>query len=141
MNYEAFVSYFNEQDPYSSHNHIKLKHLEEGISEAEVVLTPKSFNRMQIMHGGLLFSLADVAAGTCVMTHGIQCVTLNTDIHFIKPGLSGTITAYAKELYHGGKTAICNVQIKDEKQTLLATATITMYLTGKPLPQEFFVES
>ena len=95
---------------------------------------PDRTNFMGTMHGGALFTLADVAAGTALISHGSLCVTLNSAINYIRPTSGGKLKAVAREMHCGAKIGVCDVTIFNEGNHVVCTCTYTMYMTGKPLP-------
>ena len=137
MDLFAFQKYFNEHDQFSVQNGIRLTHMQKGYAEAEMDVGPEKTNLLGTLHGGAYYTLADVAAGCSVIPYGRICVTLSADIHYLRPAVSGKITAYASVIQFGEKIGVCRVEIRDESQKILCISTITMYLTSKPIPQEF----
>lgn len=134
MDYEKFIEYFNEHDVFSRESGIRLKKIGDGFAEAELDFSSRRVNFMGTMHGGALFTMADVAAGSALLSHGSLCVTLNSAINYIRPASGGTLRAVAHETHCGSKIGVCDVTIFNEENHVVCTCTCTMYLTGKPLP-------
>ena len=80
MDYEKFIEYFNEHDVFSRESGIRLKKIGDGFAEAELDFSSRRANFMGTMHGGALFTMADVAAGSALLSHGSLCVTLNLSL-------------------------------------------------------------
>ncbi len=131
MDFRAFIEYFNTHDQFSIQNGIQLLTLQKGYAEVSMQYKPTYTNFMGTLHGGALFTLADVAAGCAIISHGFLCVTLTSSIHYLQTPSSETITAYAQAIYNSPHIGVSNVQIKDTSKTLLCTCTSTMYMTGK----------
>ena len=74
-----------------------------------------TLNFMGSVHGGALFTLADVAAGTAMIAHGHTCVTLNSTLSFIKPALSGRVPRRCQELHNGSRIGVMEVSVEDER--------------------------
>ena len=136
MDLKAFQDYFNQNDQFSVRSGVRLTHLQEGYAEAEIDFSPEVCNLMGTMHGGAYYTLADVAAGCAIIPYGKICVTLSTDMHYLRPASGGTVTAYATVLQHGGRIGVCSVEIKDRAGELLCSGTITMYITSKNIPED-----
>ncbi len=136
MDHQNFIDYFNSHDRFSIENGICLTKLGEGFAEAELYFDPACTNFMGTMHGGALFTLADVVAGTALLHHGSLCVTLSSSINYIRPSSSGKLRAVAHETHCGSKIGVCDVTIFNEGNHVVCTCTYTMYMTGKPLPEE-----
>ena len=106
----------------------------DGGATVELDLTPELLNPLGMAHGGTIFSLCDIAAGSAAASHGVIAVTLDSSIQFYRPGLPGTtLTANAYERKRGRTTAVYMVEVFDENQRHIADATFTMYYTGEKL--------
>ena len=73
----------------------------DGGATAELKLTPDVLNPLGMAHGGTIFSLCDIAAGSAAASHGVIAVTLDSTINFYRPGLPGTTltaNAYADDV-------------------------------------------
>lgn len=136
MDHQKFIDYFNGHDQFSIESGVRLTKLGQGFAEAEMDFSSKRTNFMGTMHGGALFTLADVVAGTALLSHGSLCVTLSTSINYIRPASSGKLRAVAHETHCGAKIGVCDVTIFNEGNHVVCTCTYTMYMTGKPLPAE-----
>ena len=133
MDYQKFIRYFNEHDEYSKNSGCRLTRIGDGFAEAEIDFSPGRTNFMGTLHGGALFTIADIVAGTALLSHGSLCVTLNSSINYIRPVSAGKLRAVARETHCGTKIGVCDVTIFNEKNHVVCTCTSTMYLTGKPL--------
>lgn len=107
---------------------IRLVDKREGYVKAEMEVSPSHLNPLGIIHGGCLFSLADTASGMAVMTYGQRVTTVSGNINFLRPGKAeGMMTAVAKVVKHGRTFSICDAEIFDDRDTLVATTTMTFY--------------
>lgn len=122
-------------EPFDKHNHIYLIGVEEGMAQVGLDIHPESLNRWGMPHGGLLFTLCDVASGIAVLTvRPESCVTLNGAIDFIAAGPSqGKLIATGRAKKVGGKTAFCESEIHEEAGKLIASGHSVMYFTGGEL--------
>lgn len=76
---EKLLAYGTKAEPFTVHNHIRVTDLQDGEARVELTLQPESLNRWGTAHGGILFALADIAAGTAVLTPcGRKCASLST---------------------------------------------------------------
>lgn len=137
MDLDAFLDYFNRNDAFSAYNGIRLKSLEKGHAAAEMDIGPDARNLMGTMHGGAYYSLADVAAGCAMIPYGKACVTLGADIHYLHPASEGTATAEARVVQYGGRIGVAEVEIKNGAGEILCICTVTMYITRKPIGNDF----
>ena len=65
---EKLLAYGTKAEPFTVHNHIRVTDLQDGEARVELTLQPESLNRWGTAHGGILFALADIAAGTAQRT-------------------------------------------------------------------------
>ena len=108
----------------------KILEFKEGYAKLELIPTEKSLNLYGNLHGGILFSLSDIAAAISCVSYNITCVTLSSSINYIKGSSLDTIIVESKVIHKGKTTLICNVTIKNSKEQLLSQATFTMFNTG-----------
>lgn len=135
MDHKKFITYINSFLGYNRHNGITLVELEEGHSVVEVKLTRESMNPQGSAHGGLMFSLADTAAGCACLSHGRVAVTLSGSANYLAPGKGAWLRAEALEQHYGSKTAVYRVIETDPTGKTVAEFTITYFLTDKTIEQ------
>lgn len=71
----------------------------DGKSEVRVEIDENKSNPYGIAHGGIIFTVMDTAAGAAERFRGgveRRLVTQCADIHYMKPGMKGTVTARGK---------------------------------------------
>lgn len=129
MDFEKFKAYFNEQDLFSRNSGMKLVELGEGYAKVELIIEDKSKNFMGSMHGGLLYTMADVAAGASMFFCGKQVVTLSAVTDYIKAAFSGKVIAEGKMIAYGKTLGRCEVEVRGEDGTLYCKSHITMFIT------------
>ena len=84
-----------------------------------------------ILHGGAIVSLLDSAAAFAVLTllePGVNTVTVDFTVHFLRPVSAGRIEASARVLRRGRRVAILSVEATDQNGVLVATATTTYFI-------------
>jgi acyl-CoA thioesterase len=134
MDQNKFIRYINSFLGYNHHNGIKLVALEEGRSVVEVQLTRDSMNPQGTAHGGLIFSIADTAAGCACISRGRSAVTLSGNVNYLRPGKGEYLRAEATEQHYGSKTAVYRVCITDPQQNKVAELVMTFFL-GEKMPE------
>ena len=115
--------------------HMRVVTLDEsGGATVELDLTDELLNPLGMAHGGTIFTLCDIAAGSAAASHGRVAVTLDSNIHYYRPGHPGTtLTAVAYERKRGKQTAVYMVEVHDNERRHIADATFTMFYTGDVL--------
>ncbi|CYV01393.1 Phenylacetic acid degradation-related protein [Streptococcus suis] len=106
------------------------------LNEKEVLLTTKvtekSLNPYGMAHGGFLFTLADSVAGLTTVARGAYSVTLQSNIHYMKAAkLGDTLSVIGSCTHDGSRTKVVEVKIENQDKQLLASASFTMFVTGK----------
>ena len=111
-----------------------IEELEDGGATVELDLTPELLNPLGMAHGGTIFTLCDIAAGSAAASQGTVAVTLDSTIHYYRPGRCGKkLTAVAYERKRGRKVSVYMVEVHDDEGKHIADATFTMFYTGATL--------
>lgn len=80
--------------------------------------------------GGAIFALCDIAMGSYFTLQKMRPVTLNSTIHFYRPGQLGSVlTAVVNKRKDGRTTSVYLVEVCDDQEKHVADATFTMYHT------------
>ena len=126
---ERFIAaYYANPSLFNAHNGIRLTDVDDLYGAVEVTLTPQSMNPMKTAHGGLIFSLLDVAAGVAARSGGRMTVTQNANIYFLRPGVNTEkLTAKGRVIKEGRHTGLCEAEIFMDDGTLIAKGTATVF--------------
>lgn len=116
---ETLKSYF-AQDAFAEYCGIELIEASEGRAVAVVTLEDKHLNGLKIVHGGLLFTLADLAFAAAAHTRGKAAVSINNSISYIKAAQGKVLRAEAAEVSRNSRIASYTVHIKDESRETIA---------------------
>ncbi len=117
-----------EKDALAKHLGIKLVEVKPGYAKATVKINKQLLNGAGVTHGGTIFSLADFTFGAASNSYGPLALALNVSIHFLKTTGEGAIlTATATEENITKKTGLYRMEVKDEKDTLIAVAEGQVY--------------
>ena len=134
---EKFKAYFNEHDRFSAKNGMRATEIREGYARVELTVGEESKNFMGSMHGGLLYTMADVAAGLAMVAYGKQVVTLNGSMEYIKAAYGGRVVAEGKVVACGKTIARCEVKLCGEDGTLYGKSHLTMFIMDNEIPETF----
>lgn len=103
-----------------------------GKCDMKLDITSDMLNVHHMIHGGVLFTLADSASGASCVSLGKKIVTLNSTINYIKAIGTGTILARGEVIHAGKSTMVTNVHIYEQSsKKLLCTASFTMFVIGQ----------
>ncbi len=86
----------------------------DGVAEVSLTMAEHLRNRGNMMHGGALFSLMDVAMGlACSSAHGFdrQSVTLECKINYIRAVAEGEVRCVARVLHAGRRSLVVEADI------------------------------
>lgn len=119
-----------QNNPFIQHNGMYVTSLDENRCEAELTVTAHSFNPFGTVHGGALFTLADLSCGVAARVDGRQYVTENADIVYLRPAVGEKITAAAEVLHRGRSRCVIEVKLCDEKERLVCSGTFAFFCKG-----------
>ncbi|MDR1132316.1 MAG: PaaI family thioesterase [Oscillospiraceae bacterium] len=125
--YDRMVDYMNTIPDFNYHNGIKLTALRDGYAECRAVLTPDSENAQGMAHGGLIFSLCDVAASYAAAYIDRRCVTQSAGIHFLRPARGSCLVARAEPIKVGKTVSVVTARAYDDEERLVAEATFSLF--------------
>jgi acyl-CoA thioesterase len=117
-------------DRFAAYTGIRLTKIDIGYAEAELELEEKHLNGVNIVQGGVYFTLADFAFAAASNSTGLVTVSINASISYFKPPKGKKLKAKATQVSSSRK--LCNyvVDIFDEDDTLLAKYNGTGYIKG-----------
>ena len=110
--------------------HMGLYTVEQGYGYCKVRLDiqKEHMNPIGSVHGGALFTMADEACGIAASTTGGICTTVDSHIEFLNAAIGVKyLTAEAKPKKIGKKIRSFIVEIKDERDRLIATADFIFF--------------
>ncbi len=118
-------------DGFAKHIGLIFKEIKPWEARAELKLNENVRNPLGGVHGGVLFSMADIVSGVAANAAGVQVTTLDSNIQFLAPALFGKseiLTAYAKCIKHGKNVVVMSVDITDNNEKLISTSTFTFFV-------------
>jgi uncharacterized protein (TIGR00369 family) len=109
--------------------------VEAGSAIVEMDVDGRHSNAMGAAHGGMLFLLADTAAGLAylaLLAEGESGTTVEMKINFLRPVWQTRLRAEARIVQQGATLSLAECDVRDSNQRLVARATATMMrLTGR----------
>ena len=119
---------FIAKDPYAKLLGAEIEIPAPGHSRVTVTVTEAMTNFHGITHGGLVFSLGDIAFAAASNSRGQTAVALNVDIAFLKASKPGDrLVAEAIEQHQSGRTALYDISVKDQEGNLVAKSQNLVY--------------
>jgi len=134
VDYERLRAYRNAKNSFGNRLGIYVEELRPGYARAVKTVTEEDLNPVDIPHGGVYFSMADIACGSAVAAHGNIAVTINSSFSFLKSAKLGDILmAEARELQGGKSICVLEARVTGQAGELLAVGTFTFRRTDKPI--------
>ena len=106
---------------------MKIEKISPECSEISMKITHGVTNLMGMVHGGMLYALADVVTGLTARADGRKYVTQSAHINFIRNVSEGTVYAKGILIRRGRSITIVRSEVTDEKGNLLADVTVDMF--------------
>ena len=125
-----------QSDSYAAHLGARLLEIRPGYAKVALELKPQHLNFMRMIHGGVIFSLADVAFGAAANSFGKKAMALSVGIDFLAaPETDGEITAEVELVSRAGKMGYYRMSVVDGKGRNIAQCRGWAYHTERPLQQ------
>jgi acyl-CoA thioesterase len=118
-NMEDIQRYFS-QECFASHSGMKLTEVSKGYAKAEMKIEKRHHNILGTVHGGAIFTLADMVFAAASNSYGTVAVAINADISFVKAAIEGTLYAEAKETSINPKISTYVVNVTDDRGDTVA---------------------
>lgn len=127
MDKQEYLNLVNTRCEYNKYNHIYTTDIGPDFSVVEVELRPESLNPLGMAHGGLVYSLCDVAAGVAVGQRAKTFVTLSGSLNFLRPGKGKRLRCEGRIIKPGRTVNVVETSVYDDSGTLTARGTFEIY--------------
>lgn len=121
---------FFSKDKFAAELGIKLIQSDLGFAVLQLIIRDTHKNSHGTVHGGVIFSLADCAFAVASNSYKVPSVAINTSMSYLKPAISGKLTAIAKEFSNTPSTGVYTVEVTDEENNLIAKFEGVAFHTG-----------
>ena len=98
-----------------------------------MLVEPHHLNGVGTVHGGALFTLADLAFAVACNAHGTVAVAVNVSISYLKAVTEGALLAEATEESKNRRLGLYTVRVTDASGDLVALFEGMAYRKGTPL--------
>ena len=131
---QQVVARMMQTDYFSQWMGVQILEVAEGYSKIQITLRKEMLNGFGIAHGGVTFALADSAFAFACNSDGKITVALDVSISFPKAGKEGDVLiAEAKLINKTNRTGLYLIEVKNQRDELVALFKGTCYKTGKKL--------
>ena len=123
----------NEKDKLISCFGMEIMEVKKGSAKVRMKVGKEHVNAADFCHGGVIFSVADVAFALACNSHGTLALALDMSISFLKAVPVGeTITAFCYERHAGKSTGSYSIEVTDSRGKLVALLKATAFRKGTP---------
>lgn len=106
---------------------IELDDVKEGWAKTSLRIRPDHLNGLGTVHGGVMFTLADIAFIAAASSRGSVTVSINNTIAYAKPPKGDIIYAECQEITSTNKLGTYNVNITDATGETIAVFQGTVF--------------
>ncbi len=128
--------FIEDNDRFASHSAIKLLEVNRGSATAEMEIKPFHLNASGTVHGAALFTLADLVLAAASNSRGRLALSIQASMNFFQAEREGKLTAMAEEIKKHPRLATYRVEIRNEKDELIADFEGTVYRKKEKFPPE-----
>ncbi len=129
----ATARIFFAKDRYAALTGIEIVEAGSGYCRARLKIKEKHLNAANIVQGGVLFTLADLAFAVASNSHGRLALAINVNISFLRSSTSGTLYATATEVGEPKRLGAYDVLITDEADGVVARFNGMVYRKDEAL--------
>ena len=131
------VSQMLKEDAFSQWMGVELIDVKPGFVHIEMIAKEEMLNGLNLLHGGISYSLADSALAFASNSRGRKAVSLETSISHLKPCHPGDrLIAKSTEDHIGGSTGVYHIRITNQRDELVALFKGTVFRTNKEWSNE-----
>ncbi len=116
---EAIKAFFRK-DLFAGFVGIELIEAGDGRARAQLEIRDHHLNGLGLVHGGAVFTLADLAFAAAANSRGRTAVAIHCSISYLKAATGGLLFAEAEEVSCGPKIAAYTIRITDASGELIS---------------------
>lgn len=109
-----------------------------GKATARVDAGAQHHNPHGFVHGAVLAAMVDTSMGAALMgllNADQRCSTIELHLRFLRPAVSGPLTAETTVIKHGRRIAHLESSVTEPSGRVIATATASFAIIDEPPPQ------
>lgn len=126
------LSTYSDRDLFANILGIKILEKLDGFCQVEMPITEKSYNAIGTIHGGCLYTLADIASGIAAGISGEAGPTIQGDMYFLRPIMdTEKLVCDANVIKSGRRIRVVEAEIKDDKGVEVARSIMQYMYLGK----------
>ena len=129
---ESIKEYFKRYN-FAEYCGIEILEVKAGYSKVKMDIREELLNGMNIVHGGAIFTLADMAFAAAANSHEKLSVSINANISFVTPARGEYLIAIAEETSINYKISTYNITVYNDKEDVVALCEGMAYIKKEKL--------
>lgn len=121
------------RDRYANLTGVEIVEAGSGFCRARMKIEDKHLNAANVVQGGAIFTLADLAFAVASNSHGQVAFSVNAHISYLQSVSSGTLYAVASEVGAPRKLGVYDVIVSDDQDRVVAKFNGMVYRKNKQL--------
>lgn len=109
-----FLRAFFRRDRFAAGAGVRLEEVRPGYARASMKVRDGHMNGADVVQGGAVFTLADLAFAVACNSHGNLALAVDVTISFLRPTRSGTLVAEAFEVARSRRLSRCEIKVADD---------------------------
>ncbi|PKN85740.1 MAG: hypothetical protein CVU51_08315 [Deltaproteobacteria bacterium HGW-Deltaproteobacteria-1] len=96
---------------------LSIEKLENGVCQSKLKIREDFLNKRKIVHGGIIYSMADISMGVAVystLKKDEETATIEIKINYLKPANKKVLICDAKIIQRGKQIAVIEAEIKSD---------------------------
>ena len=124
---------FFTNDRYASLTGVEIVEVRPGYCRASLAIEEKHMNAANVVQGGAIFTLADLAFAVASNSHGQMALAINVNISFLKSVSAGMLYAVATEVTEPARLGAYDVLVTSDEGEIVARFNGMVYRKNEPL--------
>ena len=130
-NCNDIISLIREQDTFAHKLGIEILEAQDGRSHVTMTMDETTANAIGNVHGGAIFSLADLAFATACNSEGVLSVAIESNIHYMAPCQSqGRLDAVAVKTGETRRLGFYRIEVFRPDGDVIANLQCIAYKKG-----------
>jgi acyl-CoA thioesterase len=130
-----FLKSFFKRDRFATGAGVKLEEARPGYARASMKVRDAHMNGADVVQGGAVFTLADLAFAVACNSHGTLALAVDVTISFLRPTRSGTLVAEAFEVARSRRLSRCEIKVVDDAGEPVALFHGTAFVKDESLAE------
>ena len=123
------------QDRYAALTGVEIIEAGPGRCKARLVIEDRHLNAANVVQGGAIFTLADLAFAVASNSHGQLALAINVNISFLQGKSTGILYATASEIGEPKRLGAYDVLVTDEEGRIIARFNGMVYRKNQKFPE------